>query len=144
MVTTSRHEHGKGRLVLVDDDAAVRSGVTFALETEGYIVEAFPDGESVLAEEPATDCYIVDDRLAGGMSGIDLIGELRANAIETPAILITTDPPPDVVRKARELGAPIVEKPLIGPTLVSAVERLLARRRPPPSSVPDPSDPGPE
>jgi len=129
MVSISRLDHGKGRLVLVDDDLAVRSGVTFALETEGYIVEAFADGESVLAGGPDADCYIVDDRLAGGMSGIDLIVELRANAIDTPAILITTNPAPDVVRRARELGAPIVEKPLMGATLVSAVERILARRR---------------
>lgn len=129
MVTPTRHDVGKGRLVLVDDDMAVRSGVTFALRTEGYTVEAFADGESVLAGEPRADCYIVDDRLAGGMSGIDLIGELRANAIDTPAILITTNPPPEIVRKAQELGAPIVEKPLIGATLVWTVERLLARRR---------------
>ncbi|MCW5715034.1 MAG: response regulator [Bauldia sp.] len=116
------------RLVLVDDDIAVLSGVAFALQTEGYLVEAFPDGESVLATGPRADCYIVDDRLAGGMSGLDLIAELRANTIDTPAILITTSPTLEVVRKARDLGVPIVEKPLMGAALVLAVERLLAPR----------------
>ncbi|MGV8840273.1 MAG: response regulator [Bauldia sp.] len=127
MATVPRDAKG-ARLVLVDDDGAVRSGVTFALETEGYLVEGFADGESVLARGPRADCYVVDDRLAGGMSGLDLIAELRANAIDAPAILVTTDPPPEVVRKARDLGVPIVEKPLIGATLASAVERVLAGR----------------
>lgn len=129
MVSPPRPDPPAPRLVVVDDDVAVRNGLTFALETEGFVVTAFADGESVLAAAPLADCYIVDDRLAGGMSGLDLIVELRANAIDAPVILITTNPPPDVVRRAHELAAPIVEKPLMGATLVSAVEHLLARRR---------------
>ncbi len=113
-------------VVLVDDDEALLNALTFALETEGYRVEPFPSGESLLAGDLAVaDCFIIDDRLAGGMSGIELIVELRANDIAAPAIVITTHPSAELVSKARALGASIIEKPLMGSALAQAVQDSL-------------------
>ncbi|MGD9739563.1 MAG: response regulator [Bauldia sp.] len=118
------------RVVLVDDDAAVRSALTFALEAEGYVVLSFADAETVLMQEPAADCYVIDDRLPGGMSGLDLVRELRTNAVTVPAVIITTHPTMAVIHRAKALGVPIVEKPLIGPALALTLEGLIGPPRP--------------
>lgn len=113
------------QIVLVDDDAAVRAALSFALTSEGYRVQSYSDGETVLAHAPSADCYIVDDRLPGGISGLEFIRRLRAEGTATPAILITTNPEVRLVTDARRLGIPIVEKPLVGLELSNALAALL-------------------
>ena len=114
-------------IVLVDDDGALRNAVTFSLETDGYDVRAFPNAQSLLADrEPAGDCYVIDDQLRGGVRGVDLIVQLRANGVKAPAILITTHPSAELKRRALALNTPIVEKPLIGSPLPQAIARALA------------------
>lgn len=116
----------RARLILVDDDAAVRSALSFALSSEGYGIQTFADAETMLAQAPSADCYIVDDRLPGGMSGLELVQRLRAGGTLTPAILMTTNPEPRFVTEARRLAIPIVEKPLLGPDLSNTISTLLA------------------
>lgn len=113
-------------VVLVDDDHAVRSAVTFSLETEGYSVRAFPSAKSFLADPDTTaDCLVIDEVMPGDIRGVELIVLLRANGVVTPAILITTHPSTDLRRRAATLQVLIVEKPLLGPGLVRAIDSLL-------------------
>ena len=79
----------RATVVIVDDDRALRNAVTFALETEGYCVHAFPNGESLLASihRATADCYVIDEVLPRGMRGVDLIASLRAGGVTAPAIL---------------------------------------------------------
>lgn len=118
----------KARLILVDDDAAVRSALSFALSSEGYRIQTYADAETMLAQAPPADCFIVDDRLPGGMSGLELVRRLRAGGTMTPAILMTTNPELRLVTEARRLGIPIVEKPLLGPDLSNTISTLLVVR----------------
>lgn len=109
-------------LVLVDDDHALRSALAFSFEAEGYSVLAYASAEALLSHQlPPADCIVVDDRLPGGMTGLELIAELRANEMDAPAILITTLPSEDRIRWAAQLGAPIIEKPLLTTALLGAV-----------------------
>ncbi len=122
-----RNRDEPSTIVLVDDDRAVRSAVTFSLETDGYRVMSFPDARSLLLNLlPAADCYVIDHMLPGGMHGLDLIVELRSGGVVAPAILITTYPSTDLRRRAALLNTPIVEKPLLGSGLMMAVGRALA------------------
>jgi FixJ family two-component response regulator len=63
-----------------------------------------------------------------GMSGLDLIATLRARRIDAPAILITTHPNAALRERAAVNGVPIVEKPLLGPTLSDSVRRVVTQR----------------
>lgn len=113
-------------LVLVDDDPAVLGALSFAFETEGFAVKAYPDAESLLAEDsPSCDCYVLDQRLPG-LSGLELLERLRAAGQSAPAVLITTHPSRDTCQRARTAGVEIVEKPLLGETLARHVREIVA------------------
>jgi FixJ family two-component response regulator len=118
-------------LVLVDDDPAVLNALRFAFETEGYVVAAFKDAETLLAAlKPPREfaCLVLDQRLAG-MSGLALLSALRARDVAAPAILITTHPPTSLRKAAESAGVEIVEKPLLGRVLADKVRQAVARHR---------------
>lgn len=114
------------RLVLVDDDPHVLNALRFAFETEGYSVSTYKSGEDVLRAppiEPRT-CLIIDERLPG-LSGLDTVARLRASGVDVPAILITSHPTINIVRRAAAADVGIVEKPLIGDALAAKVRAVL-------------------
>jgi len=111
---------------VVDDDAAVRRALEFALDLEGFAVETYDSGEALLLrdlpEPPA--CLVLDERLPG-VSGLDTLRQLRARHVELPAILVTSHPKPAFREAAAAEGVPILEKPLLGETLIAAIRNAL-------------------
>jgi FixJ family two-component response regulator len=61
------------------------------------------------------------------MSGIDLIAELRALEVQTPAILLLGQPSLAVLSRAARVAVPIVEKPLLGNTLLERIREACER-----------------
>ncbi len=116
-------------IVVVDDDFAVRNSLAFALTEEGFLARVYASAEMLLSDEPLHDasCLVIDQKLPG-LSGLDLIDELRRRDISAPVILITTGPSPQVRRAAAAAGVDIVEKPLISDALFQAVSRFVAPR----------------
>jgi FixJ family two-component response regulator len=114
-------------ILLVEDDASVREALAFALKIEGFRVEVHETAEMLLLGGAGVRaaCLVFDQNLPG-MSGIDALSELRGRGLACPAILITTQPKPDVQAIAAQLGAQILEKPLLGGALPAAIRALLA------------------
>jgi two-component system response regulator FixJ len=83
---------------------------------------------------PSTRCCLVIDYKMPGLNGIDLLSRLRSEAVELPAIIITSHPRPDIMARCRALGAAVVEKPLLGEGLVIAIRDALGLRASPVSS----------
>ena len=84
------------RIVVVEDEPAVREGLTVLLQTWGAEVEAFDDIGSLqqalaVTTLAAPDLLIVDYRLPQGRTGIDALTALRARWLghTLPAIVIT-------------------------------------------------------
>ena len=114
-------------VVLVEDDQALAGALQFSMRLEGWDVALRTSGEALL-EEPLPDtafCLVVDIRLPG-MSGVSALTRLRGRGVSKPAILITSDPTPALLRTAGRLGAVIIEKPLINGDLFAAIRRRLA------------------
>lgn len=113
---------------VVDDDPAVRRALAFALDMEGFAVEAFESGEALMLRPgpEAPGCLVLDMRLPGA-SGIETLRQLRARAVDLPAILMTSHPDARLRAAAAHAGAPILEKPLMGDTLVTTIQDLLAQ-----------------
>lgn len=115
-------------IVLVDDDAALRTALTFMLELDGFIVKAFASGEELLAgplpEPPA--CLVLDQNLSG-ITGADALCRLRARGVTTPAVLITSHPGPILRATAAAVDAVIVEKPLLNDALKFEIDAALGR-----------------
>jgi FixJ family two-component response regulator len=120
--------HVRPLLLLIEDDPAVLGALTFAFDTEGYRVAAFRDATTVLAaphvDEPA--CIVVDHRLPG-LSGLQVLSQLRARGVTAPALLITTHPNAALRREAAAAHVEIVEKPLLGDVLAAKVRALSAK-----------------
>ena len=109
-------------VIVVDDDLAVLGSLKFALELEGFSVRTYASAKAVLADhrEMKRACLLVDQNLADG-EGLQVLSELRRRGVAMPAILITTDPGPQIRKRAAEAGVAIVEKPLLGHGLIDAV-----------------------
>src|SRR5436190_23520578 len=91
MMTQNEISVPRSFVIVVDDDPAVRNSLKFALEIEGFAVRTYACATELL---DSTDlhfgrCFVVDQKMPG-MTGLDLIGQLRARRISAPAILITS------------------------------------------------------
>ena len=125
-----RPSHAKSTTVaIVDDDAAVLNALSFALETEGYVVQSYRTAGAMFAalQSGTADCLVIDQHLPDE-SGIDLLTRLRARGDRAPAVIITTNPGRTLRSQAEELCAPLVEKPLLGDQLFACI-RALTRRQ---------------
>jgi FixJ family two-component response regulator len=118
-------------VLIIDDDPAVRNSLKFSLEIEGYAVFLYPDGSHLLSKPdlPHSDCLVLDYNLPD-MTGLEVLDELRERRIDAPAILITSHPNRTLQERAEAAGARIVEKPLLGDSLMDSIRDLLARPRP--------------
>jgi two-component system, LuxR family, response regulator FixJ len=117
-----------GIVIVVDDDAAVRNALKFALETEGLSVVLCEGGHELLGwqELPAGGCLVVDYRMPD-MDGFELVSRLRERQISLPAILITSQVNADLRKRATEAGfCEVLEKPLHDSSLLDTVRVALA------------------
>jgi DNA-binding NarL/FixJ family response regulator len=97
------------RIVLVDDEQLIRSGLRHLLELgpDMQLVGEAADGEQALEVIPsaAPDVVLMDVRMPG-MSGLDVIARLRARLASPPASLVlTTFDEPDLLLSAVRQGA---------------------------------------
>ena len=120
-----------GRLpvvVIVDDDPAVCGSLKFSLELEGFVVRAYGNAAEFLEANDfqACDCLVIDQRMPG-MSGMELITRLRTLEVQTPAILLISQPNPTVAARAAKAAVPIVEKPLFDNTLLERIREACPR-----------------
>ena len=124
----SGHSHARC-LVIVDDDAPLLGALKFSLETEGHEVLIFLGETDLLGREGAllaATCLLLDYRLRP-LDGLDLLIELRRQGVAAPAILMTTDPDDRCRLGAPEVGAVIVEKPLVTDELSRTIRALIAQ-----------------
>jgi FixJ family two-component response regulator len=118
--------HRPSLVCVVEDDDAVRRALAFALDLEGFAVETYGTGEDLLLRNKSElpGCLVLDERLPG-VSGLETLRQVRARYPNIPAILVTTHPQPALRSAAAAVGAPILEKPLLGETLVAMIYELM-------------------
>lgn len=82
--------HGRGIVLLVDDEDHVRETTADMLTEFGYQVVEATSGEAALAllEQQQVD-MIVTDHLMGGMTGTALIDHVRAKSPDMPVLVIS-------------------------------------------------------
>ncbi len=117
------------RILVVEDDRAVRKVLKRLFESEGYTVELTTDGVAGLAAfRTAQPSIVVLDLRLPGMSGRDVCREIKSAAPSVPVIVLSAAS--DVVDKVvlLELGADdYVTKPF-SPREVLARARAAMRR----------------
>ena len=129
-------------IAIVEDDGAVLNSLEFALVAEDYAVCAFAHALEARdsAEILAADCLVVDYAMPD-LDGVALLRELRRRGLRSPAIVIASNPTQRCRQDARAVGAPLVEKPLLGDDLVIQVRAALAASKVKPDAAASPSTP---
>ncbi|MBI3512881.1 MAG: response regulator [Proteobacteria bacterium] len=113
---------------LVEDDPTVRDSLARSIRVAGYRVEAFASAEAFLAVDPCDrqGCVIADVRL-GGMSGLELQGQLAKRSPRLPVIIVTGNGDIAMAVEAMQAGAvDFIEKPCSRRALLNAITRALA------------------
>jgi len=117
------------RLLLVEDDAALRLGLARQLEADGYRVDQAADGDDGLfqAREYPVDLAIVDLGLPK-RSGLDVVKSLRADGRTLPILILTARGSWQDKVTGLEAGADdYLVKPFEYPELAARVKALLRR-----------------
>src|SRR3954462_5969469 len=94
-----------GSILVVDDDAAVRNALKFALQAEGLDVRLYRGGEDLLDDKalPAKGCLVVDYNMPV-MNGIELVNVLRSRHIDLPVVLIASQVSRELRARAARSG----------------------------------------
>ena len=118
------------KILLADDEAAIRRAVEYALRREGHEVRTVSDGASALAEASASEYDLaILDVMMPRTSGLDACRELRASG-GLPIILLTARAQESDVETGFDSGADdYITKPFSPRELASRVQALLARSR---------------
>jgi len=122
----------KPRLLIVEDEAPIRSGLTDVFLFHGYEVDTAADGREGLrkAQGGGVDLVLLDLMLPG-LSGLEVCERVRAGDKELPIIMLTAKSSDEDVIQGLRLGADdYVAKPFSVTQLVARVEAVLRRSRP--------------
>lgn len=118
------------RILIVDDDEAVRSLLRLTLPKEGFELVEASDGAEALASvaERVPDLILLDWRMPG-RSGGEVLLELRQRHSELPVIVLTAEKRsfPRSLAEALKADA-FLTKPFSPLELLGEVERLLPER----------------
>ncbi len=120
----------KGRILVVDDEPAARSGLQLLLRRDGYEVDLAEDGQDALERfaEHAPD-VVVTDLTMPRVDGVTLLRRLREQDRDIPVILCTAVEDVAVAVEAMRAGAQdYLNKPVDFGALTVAIERALERR----------------
>lgn len=114
----------KTKILVVDDDTAMREVMRLSLSKEGFeVTAASSSGEALDAVSKDTFAVIVTDIYLGDGTGLDLLEHCRAACPESRVILVTAHGTIETAASARRLGVfDYLAKPF-------AVEALVARVR---------------
>jgi two-component system, OmpR family, response regulator MprA len=124
---------GPARVLVVDDDRAVRDSLRRALSLHGYEVELAEDGMAAIravGSDPMPDVLVLDVMMPG-VDGFGVIRRLRQDGVETPILLLTArDGIPDRVTGLTTGADDYLVKPFALEELVARLEALLRRAAP--------------
>jgi len=119
------------KILVVEDDRAILTGLVDLLKSEGYEVEAAEDGRQALrAYERAKPSLVLLDVMIPEKSGYDVCREIRAKDSRTPILMLTAKGQEVDKVVGLELGADdYVVKPFGVKELLARVRALLRRNR---------------
>lgn len=118
------------RILLAEDDAALRDVMVEALAARGHRITRCESGRALLnllgsalvGLEPMPDVIVTDDRMPGAR-GSDVLAGLHDPDAPLPVVLVSAFADDALHARARALGALLLEKPFEVEDLIETVER---------------------
>jgi DNA-binding NtrC family response regulator len=121
----------RGKILAIDDEVNIRRLLTDELTQEGFMVKTAETGEQglALASRDCFDLALVDLQLPG-MTGIDVIKEIKSMPIPLDVIVITGHGNMEMAVQSMKLGArDFLTKPFKFSELIPLIDRTMKRKR---------------
>lgn len=115
---------------VIDDDDGLREALAFLLEVNGLEARFYASADIFLAEQRApAGCVLTDVRMPG-LTGLELVRELRARGVTVPVIVMTGHGDIPLAVEAMKAGvADFIEKPFDDAHLVASIRGALSAGR---------------
>ena len=124
------------RVLIAEDDSALRQLMANLLAFEGYFVTEASDAQSMLEAVRSTGCncelpfdLIVTDVRMPGQTGLDALATLRKSGCRTPAIIVSALPGEMVQLEADQLDALFLPKPFALENLRRIANRVVSGKQ---------------
>lgn len=117
-------------VIVVDDEASIRTAVEQWLSLSGFEVQLFSRAEECLAKLPKNfPGVILSDVRMPGLSGLELLAEVQLRDADLPVILLTGHGDvPMAVEAMRDGAYDFLEKPFSPDALLNSLRRALDKR----------------
>jgi two-component system response regulator RegX3 len=128
-------DDAKPRVLVVEDEASIRVGLSDVLSFRGFAVVAIGDGSEglALAQGAAFDLILLDVMLPG-LDGFSVCERIRRSGNQVPIVMLTARGSEEDILRGFELGADdYVSKPFSVRELLARVQALLKRSQRSPS-----------
>lgn len=123
------------RILVVDDERAIRDGLRTSLQQMGYDVETADSGSSALKQiksNPGQISFVVSDYRMPGMSGFDVLKEVKKVSPQTKVVLMTGYGNVNHAVEAMQLGA---DDYLCKPFSIDELEKIIEKNTQPLNQV---------
>jgi two-component system nitrogen regulation response regulator NtrX len=121
----------KTRILVIDDEAAIRDSLRMTLEYEGYEFLGAATGQEglALAERESPDLVLLDVKMPG-MDGLEVLDRLRAANDTVPVVVISGHGSISTAVDATKKGAfDFIEKPFASERVLVSLRNALDQRR---------------
>jgi two-component system nitrogen regulation response regulator NtrX len=119
------------RILVIDDEAAIRDSLRMTLEYEGYEFIGAATGQEglALAERDAPDLVLLDVKMPG-MDGIEVLERLRSMNEALPVVVVSGHGSISTAVEATKKGAfDFIEKPFASERVLVSLRNALAQRQ---------------
>ncbi len=117
------------KIALVEDDRNILTSVSIALESEGFLVDTYTDGDDALrglSQKPA-DLAILDIKMPR-MDGMELLLKIRKKSVMPIIFLTSKDDEVDELLGLKMGADDYIKKPFSQRLLIERIKALLRRR----------------
>ena len=121
----------KSRILVIDDEAAIRDSLRMTLEYEGYDFVGAATGQEglALAEREAPDLVLLDVKMPG-MDGLEVLDRLRSMNETLPIVVISGHGTISTAVEATKKGAfDFIEKPFASERVLVSLRNALDQRQ---------------
>jgi len=122
---------GRGRVLVVDDEADLRKSVRLTLTKAGYDVIEAEDGEKAIeavrsGDNPLMLDTIIMDLVMPKVNGVEAIAYIRSQFRGVPILVLTGHPNIDNMKELYKQGiVDYLVKPIVPDKLLAAVEKAV-------------------
>lgn len=115
-------------VLVIEDDESVRRAIQRLLNASGISTATYASAEALLTVGLSScDTCVVSDLTLPGLSGLELLAELRRRGNAQPLILITAHDSTSMREEAERCGvAALLSKPFHGVALLAAIDAAIA------------------